>query len=82
MCLTVIGEAAVKIGQGSPEFVAAHPEWPWIEMRGMRNRIVHAYDTLEPKTMWRTVTESLPLLERLLQQLGDQDSPRPPHTNS
>jgi uncharacterized protein with HEPN domain len=26
-----------------PEFTAAHPSLPWLEMRGMRNRMAHGY---------------------------------------
>ncbi len=69
MCLTVIGEAAARIAQSSPSFMSEHPTWPWNEMRGMRNRIVHAYDTLDAPTMWRTATESLPRLRELLDAL-------------
>lgn len=30
------------------DFRAAHPEFPWGDVVGMRNRIVHAYDDLDP----------------------------------
>ena len=69
MCLTVIGEAASRIALTSPDFLLAHPEWPWNEMRGMRNRIVHAYDTLNVPVMWLTTTQSLPELKALLNAL-------------
>ena len=29
--------------QGVPKFAVAHPEIPWAQMRGMRNRMVHGY---------------------------------------
>lgn len=69
MCLTVIGEAASRIAQTSPGFLLAHPEWPWNEMRGMRNRIVHAYDTLNAPVVWLTTSRSLPQLKALLDAL-------------
>ena len=62
MFLIVIGEAAAKISQISPEFAAAHQSLPWDRMRGLRNRIVHDYETLHLPTIWATATESLPLL--------------------
>ena len=37
--LLVIGEAATKIADEYPDFVAQHPEVRWRDMRGMRNRI-------------------------------------------
>lgn len=36
--LTVNGEASARI---SPDSKDAHPEIPWAQMTGMRNRIVH-----------------------------------------
>jgi len=39
-CIEIIGEAASKIG---PEARTAHPEIPWIDIVGMRNRLIHAY---------------------------------------
>ena len=41
--LLVIGEAAAKIASEYPEFIGQHPELPWKEMRGMRNRMAHGY---------------------------------------
>ncbi len=41
--LAVIGEAAVRIQKEAPEFVVAHPEMPWSQMRGIRNKVVHDY---------------------------------------
>jgi uncharacterized protein with HEPN domain len=39
--LEVIGEASKQLRAISPRFVTDHPELPWIEMRGIRNKIVH-----------------------------------------
>src|SRR5258708_7197822 len=38
--LMTIGEAAARIVNECKEFAAAHPEIPWSQMRGMRNRMV------------------------------------------
>jgi uncharacterized protein with HEPN domain len=43
MSLIVIGEAATKIMDQHAEFTDQHPEVPWRNMRGMRNRIAHGY---------------------------------------
>lgn len=37
--IIVLGEAATKIADDFPEFAAVHPEVPWKQMRGMRNRM-------------------------------------------
>ena len=41
--LMVIGEAAARIVNEHGDFAAAHPQIPWAQMRGMRNRMVHGY---------------------------------------
>src|SRR5208337_3481142 len=41
--IEIIGEAARQFQHHAPEFVAAHPELPWIEMRTMRNKMIHGY---------------------------------------
>ena len=35
MSLIIIGEAATKLMDSAPEFVALHPEIPWRNIRGM-----------------------------------------------
>jgi uncharacterized protein with HEPN domain len=51
-----LGEGASRL---SADFRAAHPEFPWAEMIGMRNRIVHGYDDLDPDVVWRIATEDI-----------------------
>lgn len=66
--ILVIGEAATKISQAFPEFVAKHPTVPWQSMRGMRNKMAHGYFDIDLNVVWETVQRSLPdLLERLAQ---------------
>jgi uncharacterized protein with HEPN domain len=51
-----LGEAASRL---SADFRAAHDEFPWAEMIGMRNRIVHSYDDLDPDIIWRIATDDI-----------------------
>jgi len=65
----IMGEAASAI----PEFIQeSHPEIPWHQMRGVRNRLVHAYYEVSPAILWKTVRVDIPLmilaLKRLLQE--------------
>lgn len=73
MFLILIGEAAAKIAQLSPQFVASHPALPWERMRGLRNRIVHDYETLHLPTIWSTAKESLPALLSEIDALRNRD---------
>lgn len=60
MNLIIIGEAATKIMNDHPEFIQAHPEVPWRNMRGMRNRIAHGYFDINLELVWETVQTALP----------------------
>lgn len=62
--LIVLGEAATKIATDKPDFVAAHPEIPWQQMRGMRNRMAHGYFDINLHVVWETVQVSLPRLQQ------------------
>ena len=42
--LEVIGEAAAKVTEKTRE---AHPELPWSQMTGLRNRLIHGYDAVD-----------------------------------
>ncbi len=54
--LTIIGEAAARISQGTRD---AHPEIPWTMMTGMRNRLTHEYFRVNLAVVWETVQTDL-----------------------
>ena len=60
--ISTIGESAANISEG---FQTAHPEIPWVKMRGMRNRLVHIFDyeQIDYNIVWEVATISLPELE-------------------
>lgn len=61
--IQTLGEAASRVGA---DFRAGHPELPWAAMVGMRNRIVHGYEHVDPDIVWRVATEDLePVLAAL-----------------
>ena len=57
--VTIIGEAASQI---SAEFRAAHPDIPWLEVVGMRHRLVHGYGQVSLATVWKTIQVDVPQL--------------------
>ena len=67
--IQLLGEAASRV---SATFRDRHPELPWAQMVGMRNRIVHGYNHVDPDIVWRVATEDLEVvlaaLERILAQ--------------
>jgi uncharacterized protein with HEPN domain len=62
MSLIIIGEDANKILEKHAGFDIDHPQMPWSKMRGMRNRIVHAYFSIDWQFVWDTVHKDLPRL--------------------
>ena len=62
----IIGEAASRI---SEETKAEHPNVPWTQIIGMRNRLVHAYFAIELDIVWKAVQDDLPPLIAQLEAL-------------
>ncbi len=67
--LVVIGEAATKLADEYPEFVARYPQVQWNSMRGMRNRMAHGYFDINLDIVWDTIQQSIPVLAQQIQQL-------------
>jgi len=57
--LEVIGEAANQVSQELRDNV---PRIPWPVLVGMRNRLIHAYFSINLDVVWNTSTEDIPLL--------------------
>jgi len=57
--LEVIGEAA---GRTSREEQTEHPEIPWAQIIGLRNRLIHGYDSVDMDILWQIVQYDLPPL--------------------
>lgn len=62
--LLVVGEAAKRL---SSEFRAAHPEMPWTDMAGMRDKLIHEYDVVDIEEVWLTATRDISALLAWLQ---------------
>lgn len=67
--IMVIGEAATKLSDELPGFVAKYPQVEWKSMRGMRNRLAHGYFDINLDIVWETVKQALPVLESQLRQI-------------
>ncbi len=55
--LEVIGEAANRVPN---EKQKRHPEIPWSEIVGLRNRLIHGYDSIDLDILWQIVSQDLP----------------------
>jgi len=64
--LSILGEAASST---SEEFKTNHPNLPWKEMIGMRNRIVHGYFDIDLGIVYKTATQEVPELVKMLREV-------------
>lgn len=55
--LIVIGEASARLPES---FCRHYSTVPWVELRSMRNFIVHEYFGISDRILWETVIRNLP----------------------
>ncbi len=61
--IEIVGEAAARV---SDETKNEHPEIPWQNIIGMRNRLIHTYFDINLDILWQTILQDLPpLINRL-----------------
>jgi len=61
----IIGEAISKVLQLEPEIAISNAK----NIKGTRNYIVHAYDSLQPYTIWGIVINDVPKLKQEVTEL-------------
>ncbi len=64
--LEIIGEAVKQIPD---EIRQEHPQVPWKEMAGMRDRLIHFYFGVDYQLVWRAITERIPQVKQELQNI-------------
>jgi len=64
--IEIIGEASNNV---SEEFQERHLELSWMEMRAIRNKIVHDYREVNLNVIWDTAKNDLPPLKKLIRKL-------------
>jgi uncharacterized protein with HEPN domain len=64
--LEIIGEATKRLPMNLRE---QYPEIPWTGMAGMRDRIIHGYDTVDLQIVWDVVKKDIPEIKPQIQQI-------------
>lgn len=64
--IEIIGEAASGI---TVECRDQYPTIPWLDIIGMRHRLIHAYFDVNLDIVWATVTDDLPRLLVALEEI-------------
>ncbi|MEW5869624.1 MAG: HepT-like ribonuclease domain-containing protein [Chloroflexota bacterium] len=57
--LEIVGEAANRVPD---EVQEQYPDLPWLQMRGVRNRLIHGYDSVDFDILWAIIKDDLPVL--------------------
>jgi uncharacterized protein with HEPN domain len=56
-CMERVCEAAHRLGERAAELM---PDQPWADIRGMGNRLRHAYDRISLDVIWNAARQDLP----------------------
>ncbi|MFC1715375.1 DUF86 domain-containing protein [Candidatus Poribacteria bacterium] len=62
----IIGESARHV---SDEERRRYPQIPWAKMQAIRNIVIHEYFRIDPAILWQTITENLPPLVPILEDI-------------
>lgn len=66
--IEVLGEVAKRV---SAETRDSHPEVPWKNIAGMRDRVIHGYDSIDLNVVWDTIQQDIPRIAEPLRKLLD-----------
>ena len=64
--IEIVGEAAAQVTESAR---ARAPDIPWQAIVAMRNRLVHAYFSINLDIVWQTVQQDLPALIAQLERV-------------
>jgi uncharacterized protein with HEPN domain len=64
-CIEIIGEAAKHIPK---QIRTRYPSIPWIDVAGMRDKLIHSYFGIDPLKVWKVIAEDIPDIKPQLEQ--------------
>lgn len=67
--IIIIGEAFSRYKYSASE---DDPKFPYIQAISMKNFLVHEYEKVDPKEVWKTVKKDIPDLEKKIKKLLDK----------
>lgn len=67
----IIGEAAKKVPLSVQK---RHPNVPWKQMAGMRDKLIHEYFGVNYEVLWKTAQEDIPPVQKLIAMVLEEES--------
>jgi uncharacterized protein with HEPN domain len=64
--IEIMGEATKRV---SDSFKERHPEVPWKDMAGMRDKLIHDYIDVDLNIVYQTVAVDIPLLLPVIEKI-------------
>ena len=64
--LEILGEASKGVSQ---EVRQNHPNLPWKEMAGMRDKLIHLYFGVDHQLVWKAIKERLPQIKLEIEKI-------------
>src|SRR5438132_1339209 len=68
-CFSILGEATNRI---DPAYRGIHPEVPWSKITGLRNIIIHDYDTIHVGIIKKIMSDDFPPLKSQLEAIKQE----------
>ncbi len=71
----IIGEAAHRVSESCR---GRYTDIPWRQIVGLRNRLIHGYDSIDLDVLWEVLTGDLPPLVHALALAAEAGDAAPP----
>ncbi len=69
--IEIIEEASKKLPNS---LKAKYAEFPWKEIMGMRDKLIHAYFGMDTETIWETIKHNIPTLKQTIQKIKKEQN--------
>ena len=68
--IEIIGEAIKNL---PADFIKKHPQIPWKDIAGMRDKLIHHYFGISLGNVWNVIKDELPKLKKEIKKILNED---------